>query len=241
MSYQNSELMARSSNSENKETNTTFWKCLVVFSGLAALGLMVYSIDIYKNPAVAKVTDLQLAKEGVISYSSLSSSEKETLFDDFKAQFGKAYSKTEEREKFKNFESFLELVDERNSLELAAGGTGCHGITKFADMSDEEFRSNFLGFKVDDLPSALSKGKNGDSLASTTTQTQTQRNWEGALTTPVKDQGYCGSCWAFSAAQQLESDAIKAGYLNTTDRLSPQQIVSWYKLNYLLINDNSIA
>src|SRR5690606_10441661 len=39
-----------------------------------------------------------------------------------------------------------------------------------------------------------------------------------------KNQGQCGSCWAFSATEQIESDAIRT--LGTTYILSPQQIVS---------------
>jgi C1A family cysteine protease len=37
--------------------------------------------------------------------------------------------------------------------------------------------------------------------------------------------GYCGSCWAFAATEQIESDAIRAGFWHPNMTLSPQQIV----------------
>ena len=44
------------------------------------------------------------------------------------------------------------------------------------------------------------------------------------VVTPVKDQGYCGSCWTFAATECLESHvAISTGTLFT---LSEQQFVS---------------
>jgi len=43
------------------------------------------------------------------------------------------------------------------------------------------------------------------------------------VVTPVKDQGQCGSCWAFSATESVETAWAQAGHTLTS--LAPQQIV----------------
>ena len=51
-------------------------------------------------------------------------------------------------------------------------------------------------------------------------------DWRGnKILTPIKDQGWCGSCWAFSASQILES-AIAIKTNTTAVRLSEQEYVS---------------
>merc|ERR1711953_244510 len=47
--------------------------------------------------------------------------------------------------------------------------------------------------------------------------------WTGKATTPVKNQGQCGSCWAFSAVEQIESDLILQHGVKV--ELAPQELV----------------
>merc|ERR1712195_162356 len=52
-------------------------------------------------------------------------------------------------------------------------------------------------------------------------------NWRTTdAVTPVKNQGQCGSCWAFSATSEIESQLALTGGDEYSIELSPQQITS---------------
>jgi len=51
----------------------------------------------------------------------------------------------------------------------------------------------------------------------------TSKDWTGVATTAVKNQGRCGSCWAFSATEQLESMFMLNG--GNKVELAPQELV----------------
>eukprot|EP01039_Chlorochromonas_danica_P016985 gene16985-20165_t len=165
------------------------------------------------------------------------------MFTDFKRKFhGQYKTKEEEETKFKNFQAFLGHIDERNSKEVAKNGKALHGITRFADMSHDEFKKGYLTYKRNDKGNArknlqpspfkgLSKAAKAikskfqsskKSKESKTDTVATSVDWTGIYTTAVRDQGYCGSCWAFSATEQIESDSMRT--LGTSYVLSPEQI-----------------
>jgi len=147
------------------------------------------------------------------------------LFDQFKSEYGKRYeTMTEELNRFDIFVNNLKVIDERNAAEKQAGGTAVHSINKFADLTQTEFEARFLR---SDISMRTKKAMVADVPPVTTTST---KDWSGVYTTPVKDQGYCGSCWAFSATEQIESDYIRVtgGY----QVLSPEQITQCDKTSY---------
>jgi cathepsin F len=162
---------------------------------------------------------------GLISFViSLEQKDVQTAFVQFMRKYNKKYSSSEEfYRRLNNFKATMERVAEKNAKSRKA----VYGITKFSDLSPEEFQTNFLmknPIQVDKKPRDKNrvlptKLKNEDLPASF--------DWRqhGAVT-PVKDQKQCGSCWAFSVTENIESMWILAKKAtNSTVNLSPQQIV----------------
>ncbi|OAE27080.1 hypothetical protein AXG93_1761s1000 [Marchantia polymorpha subsp. ruderalis] len=137
-------------------------------------------------------------------------------FELFKQKFKKTYSGPEEHAyRFGVFKDNLLRALEHQALDPSAK----HGITKFSDLTEEEFESRYLGMKK---PASLKKGVQGLPLPVDDLPESFDWRDQGAVT-EVKDQGACGSCWAFSTTGAVEgSNFIATGKLIS---LSEQQLV----------------
>lgn len=94
------------------------------------------------------------------------------------------------------------------------------GLTQFADMTNKEFRS--MNKAIQSKEKKVSLPTNVRKEVITIPKSVDWRQKKGILT-EVKNQGSCGSCWAFSATETLESREK----LNGKDLvvLSEQQLV----------------
>jgi len=141
-------------------------------------------------------------------------------FADFQHKYKKSYATDAEfHRRFQIFKNNLAKAEQTQQKETA---TAKYGMTKFSDLTEEEFTSQYLmpKFSKKDMPKAPMAKFN----SSWTMPTQDSFDWnsKGAIT-PVYDQGQCGSCWAFSATETIESYWMLAG--NSLTQLSMQQIV----------------
>jgi len=107
-------------------------------------------------------------------------------------------------------------------MNLKSDGGAVFALNKFADLTVNEFRS-LLGYVQN------SSIEQAEVLNLRNVAAPDQFSWLGASgkVTAVKDQGQCGSCWAFSATENIESVwMISKGLTPSTMKaLAPQQIV----------------
>ncbi|GFS38159.1 xylem cysteine peptidase 2 [Actinidia rufa] len=174
------------------------------------------------SSSLSLLTSLVLAHEfSIVGYSpdDLKSIDRLIdLFESWMAKHGKIYKSFEEKlHRFEVFKDNLEHIDDRNKKII----NYWLGLNEFADLSHEEFKKMHLGLKAE-LPK--SRGSPEEFTYRDVVDLPKSVDWrkKGAVT-PVKNQGSCGSCWAFSTVAAVEGiNQIATGNLTS---LSEQELI----------------
>jgi len=143
-------------------------------------------------------------------------------FQEYSAFWNKTYTPTEKIVRFQNFKMNSKKIAAANAKTAAEGSGATFGFTQFSDWSREEFLK-LNGFRPT-RPLPVAAIKRGSTLKQATQAPTAPIDWVAAgKTTAIKDQAQCGSCWAFSTVETVESANLMAG--KSVQNGSPQEIV----------------
>lgn len=141
-------------------------------------------------------------------------------WEEFKATHNKKYeTETEEMYRMKIFKENVIRINKHNARFDAGEVTFKVGVNKYADMHTHEVVEQMNGYK-----SGLKKKGDKTHIANITWPWSKKVDWTAkGYVTPIKDQGQCGSCWAFSTTGSLEGQLFKK--TGTLVSLSEQNLV----------------
>jgi len=148
-----------------------------------------------------------------------------TEFEVFANTHGKSYSTAEEHSLRRSiFQANLEKIAAHNADPQ---WTYTLAVNKFADLTSSEFAAIFAKGTGPYSELTLGATLRDVSRDQAVSDLPTEKDWrtkKPSVVTAPKDQGGCGSCWAFSTAETLESHiAIQTGKLM---EFAPQEYVS---------------
>lgn len=142
-------------------------------------------------------------------------------FEDYTSEFQKLYGATDKVQREHIFDENKDIMMKHNAH---AAKTWYMAPNSFMDWTNKEFQLQRLKGHARPrdfgaLGAAVHKRGLGDVPASLDWRTKP------GVVTPVKDQGGCGSCWAFSTVETFES-LLAIATQKPAPVLSPQQVVS---------------
>ncbi|XP_072392907.1 cathepsin L-like proteinase [Diabrotica undecimpunctata] len=144
----------------------------------------------------------------------------------FKATHNKSYNLIEEQLRFGVFQENLRKIDEHNAKYEIGEETYYLAVNQFTDWSNAEFKA-MLDSQMAQRPQ-LSVTEKFEAVSSL--QVPTEVDWRNKnADLGVKNQGSCGSCWAFSAAGAIEGQL--AIHKNQHVPLSEQELVDCDTVN----------
>ncbi|KAH6821345.1 xylem cysteine peptidase 1 [Perilla frutescens var. hirtella] len=122
------------------------------------------------------------------------------LFESWIDKHGKMYKSLEEKlHRFEIFKDNLKHIDERNK----AVTNYWLGLNEFSDLSHDEFKKMYLGLKSDQIPRRNESPEDFKYRDFKDLPKSVDWRKKGAVAR-VKNQGQCGSWWAFSTVAAVE-------------------------------------
>ncbi|XP_064488085.1 procathepsin L-like [Ornithodoros turicata] len=138
----------------------------------------------------------------------------------YKDIHNKKYVPEEEHVRRLIWEENLDFIQRHNLEYDLRLRTHTVAVNSFADLTSEEYRQFYLGYRSNEREKTALVGHNEVSLDDVPKEVDWRKK---GYVTPVKNQGQCGSCWAFSATGSLEGQHFrKTGNLVS---LSEQNLV----------------
>ncbi|GMP73862.1 hypothetical protein CsSME_00031463 [Camellia sinensis var. sinensis] len=160
------------------------------------------------------------------------------MHEQWMARHGRIYKDVEEKNT--RFQVFKDNVQHINAFNEGVDRAYKLHVNQFADLTDEEFRASRTGYKKQPTK-VTSISKPTSFRYANVTDVPPTIDWrEKGAVTPVKNQGQCGCCWAFSAVAAMEGiNQLKNGNLIS---LSEQELVDSFQFikqnNGLTTEDN---
>lgn len=147
------------------------------------------------------------------------------LFKQFRAKYGKSYQPGS-KEYYERFVIFRQTLERLRRLHHARKGDtwspSTDDISEFADLTPEEFKNRYFSSPP---PKSSPPSKERETTPLIHGPLPSRVDWrEKGIISPVRNQGKCGACWAYSTVEVVESMAALFSDVDVIP-LSVQQIM----------------